>query len=92
MSLFQQSCSRLLDAGGVARTAVRRAPSLDSARAILGIALFQQRQYTGEALRYPSGAVICVTLRYQLANRAVMLSPTVEESSRASFDHGTGAS
>jgi hypothetical protein len=33
-----------------------------------------------------------VTLRYQLANRAVMLSPTVEESSRASFERGTDAS
>ena len=32
-----------------------------------------------------------VTLRYQLANRAVM-SPTVEESSRASFERGTNAS
>jgi tetratricopeptide (TPR) repeat protein len=48
--------NRYSDAEGVARTAVRLAPSLDSARAILGIALFQQRQYTDEALRYLSGA------------------------------------
>jgi tetratricopeptide (TPR) repeat protein len=48
--------NRYSDAEGVARTAVRLAPSLDSARAILGIALFQQRKYTDEALRYLSGA------------------------------------
>ena len=48
--------NRYSDAEGVARIAVRLAPSLDSARTILGIALFQQRQYTGEALRYLSGA------------------------------------
>jgi Tfp pilus assembly protein PilF len=48
--------NRYSDAEGVARTAVRLAPSLDSARAILGIALFQQRKYTDEALRYLSGS------------------------------------
>jgi tetratricopeptide (TPR) repeat protein len=47
---------RYNDAEGAARTAVRLAPSLDSARAMLGIALFQQRKYTAEALRYLSGA------------------------------------
>jgi|HubBroStandDraft_6_1064221.scaffolds.fasta_scaffold832340_1 hypothetical protein len=35
---------------------------------------------------------IGVTLRYQLANRAVIWSPTVEESSRAFFERGTDAS
>ena len=48
--------NRYSDAEGAARTAVRLAPSLDSARAILGIALFQQRKYTDETLRYLSGS------------------------------------
>jgi Tfp pilus assembly protein PilF len=44
------------EAEGAARTAVRLAPSLDSARAILGMSLFQPRKFTDEALRYLSGA------------------------------------
>src|SRR5580658_8361152 len=48
--------NRYSDAENAARAAVRLAPSLDSARAILGIALFQQRKYTDEALRCLSGA------------------------------------
>jgi tetratricopeptide (TPR) repeat protein len=43
------------DAEGAARAATRLAPSLDSARVILGIALFHQRKFTDEALRYLSG-------------------------------------
>ena len=47
---------RYSDAEGAARIAVRLAPLLDSARAILGIALFQQRKYNDETLRYLAGA------------------------------------